>query len=71
MKQKTLLVFIVWLASSNAFPQAIVQSQKELGGSRYDELHSLFATKDGGLIASRNFLLKQVGGEDTEHKRRG
>ncbi len=40
------------ITTAFAVAQPVVKSQKVIGGSSYDELRSLFVTKDGGLIAA-------------------
>ena len=53
-----------------AFTQAIIQAQKVIGGSKYDELHSIYATKDGGLIAAGSSYSNKSG-EKTQNTRGG
>ena len=37
--------------SMNSISQLVIQKQKDIGGSAYDELHGVYVTRDGGLIA--------------------
>jgi hypothetical protein len=70
MKQKILLIVILNITVNCAFAQTFIQAQKVIGGSKYDELHSTFATKDGGLIAAGTSYSNKSG-EKTQNTRGG
>jgi hypothetical protein len=70
MKQKILLIVILSITVNCVFAQAFIQAQKVIGGSKYDELHSTFATKDGGLITAGSSYSNKSG-EKTQNTRGG
>ena len=46
-----ILLFAGITCAEKSFSQLVIQKQKDIGGSAYDELHGVYVTRDGGLIA--------------------
>lgn len=70
MRQLILFILDLIITVNCALAQAVIQGQKVIGGSRYDELHSTFATTDGGLIAAGTSYSNKSG-EKTQNTRGG
>jgi hypothetical protein len=70
MKQKFISLAFAGLAYSFGFTQPVIQNQKTIGGSNYDELHSSCVTKDGGLIIA-GISYSNKSGEKTQNTRGG
>jgi hypothetical protein len=70
MKQKILFLIVSGITFSYAFAQTVIQTQKVIGGSKYDELHSICVTRDGGLIATGSSYSNKSG-EKTQNTRGG
>jgi hypothetical protein len=51
MRQKNLLLLMIMnITVFNLFAQPSIQTQKVIGANNYDELRSMYVTKDGGMI---------------------
>lgn len=70
MRHIILFFSFLTIIVNGAFAQAAIQAQKVIGGSKYDDLHSAFATKDGGLIVAGSSYSNKSG-DKTQNTRGG